>query len=166
MSIDPTGNSSLLPFATPPRAADAGAPAMFRSLAIAASGLEAQRLRMEVATQNIANADVTKTPGGGPYRRRVVELGVDAAASDIGTPGAHAQDAAGVKLTGVNEDHTPGPRVYDPGHPDAGPDGYVELPNVRATDELVSLLESRRLYEANATVFEVAKATLHRALDI
>ena len=166
MTIDSARPLQLLSFAAPPRQPDAGAPAMFRTLAIASSGLGAQRLRMEVATQNIANADVTHTPDGGPYYRHVVTLGVDATV-DTATPAdSQAGDAGGVAVTAVTEDRTPGPRVYDPSHPDAGADGYVELPNVRATDELVSLLESRRLYEANATVFEVAKATLHRALEI
>jgi flagellar basal-body rod protein FlgC len=163
-------------------------PPMFRGLGIAASGLDAQRLRMDVAATNIANADVTRTSDGGPYRRRVVELQTAQAAqftraldhatelqpaevADVAhvarVPGELQPSAEyGVTVTGVREDMTEGPRVYEPGHPDADADGYVIYPNVRVTDELVELMDARRLFEANATVFQVAKAMLRRAIEI
>ncbi|MBX3174827.1 MAG: flagellar basal body rod protein FlgC [Gemmatimonadaceae bacterium] len=163
-------------------------PPMFRGLGIAASGLDAQRLRMDVAAANIANADVTRTAEGGPYKRRVVELETAsqtqftkalskaqglmpaevakiAAVSQL--PGETGPNQEfGVAVSGVSEDQTAGPRVYEPGHPDADADGYVTYPNVRVTDEIIDLMDARRLFEANATVFQVAKAMLRRAIDI
>lgn len=163
-------------------------PPMFRSLGIAASGLDAQRLRMDVAAANIANAGVTRTPEGGPYRRQVVEMQTATAqqftralqqAQELQAPVAAelppvarvAGDVTksheyGVTVTGIREDASDGARVYEPGHPDADADGYVLYPNVRVTDETIELMDARRLFEANATVFQVAKAMLRRAIDI
>ncbi len=176
-----------------------GAPPLFRTLGIAASGLDAQRLRMDIAAQNIANADVTRTPEGGPYRRKVVELETatqpqfQAALQNAMQPAAELPPITlppmpgmpnpgalplpgfmptapstefGVAVRGVGEDQSVGPKVYDPGHPDADAQGYVQRSNVRVTDEVVELMDARRLFEANATVFQVAKAMLRRAIDI
>jgi flagellar basal-body rod protein FlgC len=158
---------------------------MFRTLAVSASGLTAQRLRMETIATNVANADTTHTEAGGPYRRRVVQMEAgdaqqfgDAFAAAHGVvpariaqpdaPGgdAPANRAYGVKVTAINEDASEGPLVYDPSHPDANTDGYVRYPNVNVTTEMVDLMDARRLYEANATVFQSAKAMLRRAIDI
>jgi flagellar basal-body rod protein FlgC len=174
---------------------------MFRALGIAASGLTAQRMRMETIATNIANAETTHTEGGGPYRRRVVQMEGAAGAFTTalqdanGAPGevrkgdpatiaavatkavlatvAGSDETAvddnrpmGVKVTAITEDPSEGPLVYDPGHPDANADGYVRYPNVRVTDEMVNLMDARRLFEANATVFQSAKAMLRRAIDI
>jgi flagellar basal-body rod protein FlgC len=145
----------------------AAAPPMFRTLGISSSALTAQRLRMETVAMNVANAETTRTPDGGPYRRRLVEM-----EAQTGTQFASALDAAGdsdamgVRVRGIVEDDTPGPRVYEPGHPDADTDGYVTYPNVRITDEMVELMDARRMFEANATVFQAAKAMLRRSIDI
>jgi flagellar basal-body rod protein FlgC len=126
---------------------------MFRSLGISASGLSAQRFRMETIATNIANAETTHTADGGPYRHRSVEMQA-------------SQSGAGVEVTGVSEDAAPGPLVYDPSHPDANADGYVRYPNVSVTDEMVGLMDARRLFEANATVFQATKSMLKAAIDI
>jgi flagellar basal-body rod protein FlgC len=158
---------------------------MFRTLGVAASGLSAQRLRMETIATNVANADTTHTEGGGPYRRRVVQMeagdaspfgeafavahGIVPARVDrpaLGLDDTPAEHAFGVKVTAINEDASEGPLVYDPSHPDANADGYVRYPNVNVTTEMVDLMDARRLYEANATVFQSAKAMLRRAIDI
>jgi flagellar basal-body rod protein FlgC len=180
---------------------------LFRGLAISASGLSAQRQRIETIAHNVANAETTRTPEGGPYRRRVVQLeakpfqvdGVSATVSGA-VPGAVVRsgpvvvtapgvppivgpevepprvsipgvfeppvEAGGVRVAGVAEDASEGPLVYDPGHPDADEAGYVRYPNVRITEEMIDLLEARRVYEANATVFQAVKAMLKRAIDI
>ncbi len=168
----------------------------FRSLGISASGLTAQRARMETIAQNIANADVTRTAEGGPYRRRtaVIETatrdtaGADRQPAINGTGNAPlfrlppTGDAArtipiplsqqddglhGVRVVGTAEDTTDeGRLVYEPGHPDADQNGYVRYPNVDPTQELVQLLDAKRLYEANATVFQTTKSMLRAALDI
>jgi flagellar basal-body rod protein FlgC len=125
---------------------------MFGTLAVSASGLSAQRFRMDTIATNIANAETTHTVEGGPYRRRTVEMA--------------PAEGAGVQVTGVAEDATAGPVVYDPGHPDANADGYVRYPNVSVTDEMVGLMDARRMYEANATVFQATKSMLKAAIDI
>jgi flagellar basal-body rod protein FlgC len=155
--------------------------AMFRSLRIAASGLTAQRQRLETIATNIANAETMRGPDGQPYRRRVVEMQPQAFAPGMPTAptvdtlfamatpegAAGGLDAThGVDVAAVVEDTSEGPLVYDPGHPDADANGYVRYPNVQVTEEMVDLLDARRIYEANATVFQSAKAMLRRSLDI
>lgn len=175
----------------------------FRSLSIAASGLSAQRARMETIAQNIANADVTRTADGGPYRRRstVIESATRENSAGGSSPAIHGTLPAGkapfgatpfqlpaigdvsraipvpinpvddgmhgVRVVGTAEDTTDeGRMIYEPGHPDADQNGYVRYPNVDPTQELVNLLDAKRLYEANATVFQTTKSMLRAALDI
>jgi flagellar basal-body rod protein FlgC len=154
---------------------------LFRSLGISASGLSAQRQRMDTIAENIANAETTRTDVGGPYRRRTValvtgqpgpipvqlqagELPDGTAAGEL--PGIMQEGEAGVQVSEVLEDPTEGPMVYDPGHPDADANGYVRLPNVRVTDEMVDMMDARRAYEANASVFTALKGMLKRATEI
>ncbi len=156
----------LLPFAG--RTMDRPSPAPFQGLAVATSGLSAQRLRMEVATANIANAETTRTAEGGPYQRRIVALAPDAPAYGPApmAMGDYAPMQGGVRVEGIAVDTTPGALVYDPAHPDADAQGYLRMPNVDTTQEIVTLMESRRLYEANYTAFSATKAMLRRAIDI
>ena len=158
---------------------------LFRTMGIAASGLSAQRARMEVIATNIANAETTRTPEGGPYQRKQLSLQAaaptafeDAFALALGVPSVTAPEiplpigdaiadrAAGVEIAGIVTDSTEGPRVFQPGHPDADAEGYVRYPNVRLTDEVIDLMDARRQYEANATVFQAAKQMMRRAIDI
>ena len=153
---------------------------MFRSLAISATGLSAQRQRLDAIASNIANSETTRTDAGGPYRRRVVEMQAvqlpgqpfvlqpgTANVSYFRLPSGDPLDGMhGVEVTGIAEDPSEGPLVYEPGHPDADANGYVRYPNVRITDELVDLMDARRVYEANATVFQSAKSMLRRSIDI
>lgn len=152
---------------------------MFRTLGIAASGLSAQRQRLETIATNLANAETTRTEAGGPYKRRVVrleagavqgepyELGPDGAPAPFRLPdGSPLETMDGVRVSAVEEDQSEGPLVYEPGHPDADASGYVRYPNVRVTDELVDLMSTKRSYEANATVFSSAKAMLRSAINI
>lgn len=155
-------------------------PPIFRPLDIATSGMSLQRLRMETAATNIANAETTRTEAGGPYRRRVVRAeeavreGAPPAYPPLPgaekVPGVSPADPTdtlgGVRAAAIEEDPTEGPLVYDPGHPDADANGYVRYPNVQVTNELVDIMEARRVYEANASVFTAAKQLLRRALDI
>ena len=139
-----------------------------RSLSVAASGLTAQRTRIDVIAQNIANAETTSGVDGGPYRRKTVEL------REAGSPGVLLRRFAdggreplgGVTVAGVREDASVGQFVYDPGHPDADEGGYVMMPNVSITDEMISMMDARRLFEANASVFEAVKAMLRRATQL
>ncbi len=113
-----------------------------RGLATPAQGMSVQQRFLEVISQNLANVETTRTPEGGPYQRQVMVDGK------------------------VVSDPRPGRSVYDPGHPDAGVDGFVQYPNVDVNNEMVDLLVTRRVFEANASVFQAAKAMLRRALDI
>lgn len=152
---------------------------MFRTLAVAASGLSAQRQRLEAIASNVANAETTRTEDGTPYRRQTVrieaktipgqpwEVGASGLPSEFRLPtGSPLEPAMGVRVTAVEEDASEGPLVYDPGHPDANAQGYVRMPNVRITDEMIDLMDARRVYEANATVFQSAKAMLRSSLNI
>ncbi len=155
----------LLPLAG--RSPDRPTPAAFQGLAIASSGISAQRLRMEIATANLANSETTRTAEGGAYQRRVVTMepapGYAPASQAMGD---YVAAEGGVRITGVARDTSLGDLIYDPTHPDADPAGYVRMPNVDPTQELVTLMEARRLYEANATAFTSMKAMLRRAIDI
>ncbi|MBK5251267.1 MAG: flagellar basal body rod protein FlgC [Peptostreptococcaceae bacterium] len=139
---------------------------LFDSLAISASGLTAERLRMDVIAANIANANTTRTEEGGPYRRKVAvfreklqtELNRDVFKGDC--PGT------GVEAVGIEEDQSPFKRVYDPSHPDADEDGYVELPNVNLLNEMVDMIAATRAYEANITILNSSKAMYAKALEI
>ena len=147
-----------------------------RGLGIAASGLSAQRARLDVIAANIANAETTRGVDGTPYRRRVVRLEAvpfqPLLAAREGSPSRGSAAAGltegvgGVRVAGVAEDASEGPLVYDPGHPDADEDGYVRMPNVNITDEMVEMMDARRLFEANATVFQAIKSMLRRAAQL
>jgi flagellar basal-body rod protein FlgC len=131
---------------------------MFRTLGIAASGMTAQRMRLEAIAGNIANSETTRTEDGTPYRRMPPRFQF---------PSIDPVDAAnGVRVAAIQEDLSEGPLVYDPGHPDADEAGYVRYPNVSITEELVDLMSARRVYEANVTVFQSARSMLRRALEI
>lgn len=152
-----------------------GVQRFFRPLRVAASGLSAQRTRMETIAENIANAEATRTAEGGPYQRKIAELRArpspetgppQLASLDLPPLPFQSPEPGGVDVAGVGADPTEGPLVYDPGHPDADENGYVRYPNVELTQETVDLMVSRRAYEANATVFQVLKSVLHRALSI
>lgn len=141
-------------------------------LGIAASGLSAQRARMDVIASNIANAETISGPDGQPYRRKLIQLQevgfepVLAERTRSAVPGSEEEGFGGVRVAGVAEDTTEGPLVYDPGHPEADDNGYVRMPNVSITDEMVHMMEARRLFEANATVFNAVKSMLRRATQL
>ncbi len=146
------------------------------SLQITASALTAQRLRMDVIANNVANAETTHTAEGGPYRREQVvfrPIGPNRpfqlpplVAARRGQSGASSLGAGGVQVEQVIEDQTPGPTVYEPDHPDADANGFVTYPNVNLVTEMTDLLSATRSYEANVTVANAAKSMALRALDI
>jgi flagellar basal-body rod protein FlgC len=142
------------------------------SLSISASALTAERTRMDVTAENLANAQTTRTEAGGAYRRKVVVLAQDGAvASSFGAQLGKAMASSsttggGVKVAAITEDVTPLKTVYDPGHPDADASGYVQLPNVEPVEEMVDLITESRAYEANVTAMQTAKTMFSRTLDI
>jgi flagellar basal-body rod protein FlgC len=135
------------------------------AFAVSASGLSAHRLRMDVISANLANAQSTSTPEGGPYQRQDVVL---QATPQVGFDDllAAGDQGAGVKVSRVVKDQTPFRRSYDPGHPDAGDDGYVALPNVNVVTEMVDLMSATRAYEANVAAINATKRVLQAALEI
>lgn len=141
----------------------------FRSLGIAASGLSGQRARMEVVASNIANATAIR-PDGTPYQRKVAvlqEADFDPVLRSRLQPGTDADAGrGGVEVAAVQEVASDGVPVYDPAHPNADENGYVLMPDISVTDEMMDLMDARRLYDANATVFEAVKGMLRRAAQI
>jgi len=139
---------------------------LFDSLGISATGLSAERIRMDVIAENLANAQTTQGAGGGPYQRKEVVLrergGFGAALASAGASGPQG----GVEVAAVVADKSPPRRVYDPGNPSADARGYVSLPNVNPVEEMVDLISSSRSYEANVTAIQSAKSMFARTLDI
>ena len=133
----------------------------FTGMRIAASGLTAERERMDVIAENLANARTTRTPDGGPFRRKVVLF--EPILQEI----AGEERTVGVKATRVGVDRvTDFERVLDPGHPDAGPDGIVLYPNVNTVMEMADLITAMRAYEANLTAQENFVRMAERALEL
>lgn len=143
---------------------------LFDAIDIAGSGLAAERLRMDVTAENLANAQTTRTAEGGAYQRKEVVLqeagGTFGAMLTGAMGGVRAVDAArGVEVGAIVSD--PNTRqVFDPSHPDANPDGYVEMPNVNPVTEMVDLISASRSYEANVTAMQSAKTMFTKTLDL
>jgi flagellar basal-body rod protein FlgC len=139
---------------------------LFDAIDISGSGLSAERLRMDVTAENLANAQTTRGANGGPYRRKVVVLEQAQAPGAFGAALSAAQRPSGVQVAGIAEDPTPDRMVYDPGHPDADAQGYVRMPNVNPVTEMVDLITSSRAYEANVTAMQTAKTMFSKTLDL
>ncbi len=143
--------------------------AFMNSINISASGLTAEKLRMDVISRNIANVNTTRTADGTPYRRQVVvfqEDGKNMTFSDYLNDASKSMLGTGVKVVGISEDKTPFKSVYDPGHPDADEQGYVKMPNVEVMTEMVNMISASRAYEANITAINSAKSIAMKALEI
>lgn len=140
----------------------------FRSLDISASGLTAQRMRMDVIAENIANVSTTRTANGGAYRRRYTEFEPmeGQAFSSYYNDSLNAAAGSGVRVSAIREDQSDLKLAYDPSHPDAGEDGYVRLPNVDIAQEMVDMISATRAYEANVTALNAMKAMALKALEI
>jgi flagellar basal-body rod protein FlgC len=144
---------------------------VFSSFEISGSGLTAQRLRMDVVANNIANVNTTRTPEGGPYRREVVVFEPRREESQFMLPfsdDSRAKQATGqgVRVVAVTNDGSAPRRVYDPGHPDADVQGYVNMPNVTLVNEMVDMISATRAYEANVAAIDSAKSMAQQALQI
>lgn len=141
----------------------------YNSLDINASALTAQRIRMDTISQNIANVNTTRTEDGTPYRRKVVmfeEKKSEPFSSYLSKSGREKISAGGVRVTRIVEDQSPLRQVYDPGHPDANADGYVEMPNIDVITEMVNMISATRAYEANVTAINNTKSMALKSLEI
>ncbi|MCJ7532285.1 MAG: flagellar basal body rod protein FlgC [Anaerolineales bacterium] len=144
------------------------------ALRIGSSGMSAQRLRMDIISNNIANAETTRTAEGGPYKRQDVIFMPKAQSTFLPEfiRARQAQDIEviseerGMKVAGVTTDDSEGLKVYDPSHPDADKDGFVTYPNVNMVVEMTNMLSATRSYEANLAVINFAKQMALRAIDI
>src|ERR1039458_7571897 len=143
---------------------------VFAPLAISASALTAERLRMDVISNNIANANTTRTIEGGPYiRQRVVfapRFDATPAFAPLQAMMTPEGLPVGVRVTGIQKDPAPPRMVFDPGHPDANAEGYVAYPNVNPVNEMVDMISATRAYEANITAFNATKSMAIQALGI
>lgn len=142
---------------------------IFSSINISASGLNSERTRMDTISKNIANANTTRTSAGTPYRRQLAVFQEDGEVSFdsiLSKAKESTESSGGVKITGIVEDQSEFKLVYDPGHPDAREDGYVEMPNVDIVREMVDMITATRAYEANLTSINTAKSMAMKAIDI
>jgi len=140
----------------------------FRAMEITASGLNAERTRMNALASNLANARTTRTEQGGPYKRLdpVFQAVPIAQKFNELLNDRTAQAASVVEVRGIQEDQSPPQQVYDPSHPDADPNGYVALPNVNVVQEMVNMITASRAYEAGVTVMATVKGMARSALSI
>jgi flagellar basal-body rod protein FlgC len=141
---------------------------LFSALSVSASGMAAQRTRAEVLVENLANSETTRTPEGGPYRRKDVVFTSDAAVSPFASMfRAHlAEPVQGVRVDEVVVDSRPPDRRYLPGHPDADAEGYVAFPRINPAEDMVDLLGASRGYQANISAMSAVKDMIQRSIDI
>ncbi|HEX4771611.1 MAG TPA: flagellar basal body rod protein FlgC [Bryobacteraceae bacterium] len=141
---------------------------LFTSLSVSASGMDAQRTRAELLVENMANADTTRTPDGGPYRRKDVVFQSDSVGSPFSSALSDAMngEGSGVAVSDVVVDQRDPERRYMPGHPDAGADGYVSFPRLNPAEEMVDLVGASRGYQANVASMSSVKEMLQRSIDL
>ncbi|HEB70838.1 MAG TPA: flagellar basal body rod protein FlgC [Desulfobulbus sp.] len=139
---------------------------IFATLRIGASALKAQRTRLNTISSNLANAETTSTPEGGPYKKKSVYFESTPIPFSGHLENSMDNNVRGVKVAKILEDNKPPKKVYNPSHPDAGEDGYVEMPNVNVLKEMVDMMSATRSYEANTTTIKSAKRMALKALEI
>ncbi len=141
---------------------------IFSTMNVSASGMTANRLRLDVIADNIANAETTRTDEGGPYRRKTVAFKeiLKQQMSFAGDIEPTTASFGGVEVSEIVEDDRPFKLVYDPAHPDANEEGYVQMPNVNVLREMVDLINAQRAYEANVSSINATKAFASAALGI
>ncbi len=146
---------------------------LYKILSVSSAGMHAQRDRMSVVSGNLVNSETTRTPEGGPYRRRDVIFQAAPAEEEnfpglltVGFPERRQGGIFTVEVAGVQESAKPPRRVYDPQHPDADKEGYVAFPDINVMEEMADLMSAVRSYEANLAVFNATKGLVRRLLDI
>lgn len=141
---------------------------LLSSISVSASGMSAERERAEVLVENIANADTTRTPEGGPYRRRDVVFQSDSVSSPFSSvfQGQLDSQARGVSISDIVVDNSEPERRYMPGHPDADQNGYVAMPRVNPAQDMVDLLGASRSYQANVSAISAVKDMIQKSIDL
>lgn len=140
---------------------------IFQSLKISGSALQAQQTRLNTISSNLANIETTRTPEGGPYKKKsVVFKTVEYPSFDQHLSQSLKGTMRGVKVSEIISDQSPPRTIYDPTHPDAAENGYVALPNIKLLEEIADMMRATRNYEANVTVIKSAKRMALKALEI
>lgn len=145
---------------------------LFDAIAVAGSGLSAERIRMDVTAENLANADTTRAANGQPYKRQEVVLsqlgsaGFGGALSGALQQSAGGLPAGGVEVTGIVSDNTPDQQVYDPSSPEANAQGYVKMPNVSTVTEMTDLISEQQSYQSDVTAMQTAKSMFNSTLGL
>ena len=143
---------------------------LFKIFSLSGSGMAAQRSRMTVVAGNMANSETTRTPEGGPYRRRDIIFQSAPAdgefSSELDKLSERDNDPQGVEVVGVKQSSRPPRKLFDPHHPDADSEGYVALPNINAMEEMVDMMSAVRSYEANLATYNTTKSLIRKILDI
>ncbi|MGC9949446.1 MAG: flagellar basal body rod protein FlgC [Bryobacteraceae bacterium] len=138
---------------------------LFSAMTVSASGMAAERTRAELLVENLANAETTRTPEGGPYRRKDAVFGSQPMAASFGSLfESHLQE--GVAVAEISVDTRDPERRYLPGHPDAGPDGYVAFPRINPAEDMVDLTGAARGFEANVAAISAVKDMIMRSIDL
>ncbi len=133
---------------------------------VSASALKANSIRLNTISSNLANVETTSTPEGGPYKKKSVYFESKPLSFQEQLNSNLKNSVQGVEVTKILEDQEPPRKVYNPSHPDAGPDGYVEMPNISVLEEMVDMMSATRAYQANVTTIKSAKRMAMKALEI
>lgn len=136
------------------------------SFKISASALKAHSMRLNTISSNLANVETTSTPEGGPYKKQSTHFQTKPLSFQDQLNSEIAGNLKGVEVTKIIEDKSPPRKVYDPSHPDAAEDGYVEMPNISVLEEMVDMMSATRSYQANVTSIKMAKRMALKALEI
>lgn len=139
---------------------------LFNSLAVSASGMAAQRTRAELITENLANAETTRTPDGGPYRRKDAVFESNGSGTSFASVLSDAMVPGGVSVSDIRVDESSPDMRYQPGHPDAGPDGYVAYPRINPAEEMVDMMSASRGYQANIASMSAVKDMIQHSIDL
>ena len=138
---------------------------LFSSLSVSASGMAAQRMRAELLVENMANAETTRTPEGGPYRRKDTVFTSDTVGTDFSSILAD-EFGQGVSVERIITDEREPEKRYLPGHPDADPEGYVAFPRINPAEDMVDLMGASRGYQANVAAIGAVKDMIHRSIEL
>ena len=141
---------------------------LFSAISVSASGMEAQRTRAELLVENLANAETTRTPGGGPYRRKDAVFTTDSPETSFQSifNSQVASTSAGVAVSEITVDQRDPEQRYMPGHPDADARGYVAFPRINPAEDMVDLMSASRSYQANVAAISAVKDMIQRSIDL
>lgn len=139
---------------------------IFSTFKVGASALKAHKTRLDTISSNLANVETTSTPEGGPYKKKSVYFESKPLDFKAHMDAVTKNSVQGVEVTKIVEDNSPPRKVYNPSHPDAGDDGYVDMPNISVLKEMVDMMSATRSYQANVTSIQSAKRMAMKALEI